>query len=210
MEKILLMGAGALARDIIDLVGPDRFAAAYVDAEYVSADTVDGLHIYTDLQQASRIASHYVLAISSIDHRERARKLAADSGLQPCTPVVSATARIARRVVLPGGCVVGHFSAVGPSARVGQDCLIMHGVVVGHDSVIEDNVVICAGVCLGGYVKLGARSFVGTNSVVSPQVSVGSDSFVAAGAACLRDAPANSRLLGNPAKRFANNKDELA
>lgn len=207
MEKILLVGAGALARDIIDLIGADRFVAAYVDAEFIQADSVDGVRICKEWRQAAQLASHYVLAVSSIEHRERASVLAAGAGLEPASPIVSITSRIASKATLARGCVVGHFSTVGPAVRIGLNSLIMHGVVVGHDSVIEENVVVCAGVCLGGYVTIGTRSFVGTNAVVAPKVNVGSDSFVAAGAACLRDAPANSRLIGNPAKRIASSEN---
>lgn len=207
MEKILLIGAGALARDIIDLVGPDRFVAAYVDAQFATADAVDGIRVYTDWQQAVRLASHYVLAVSSIDHRKLASALAGGAGLKPSSPIVSATAKIARSATLASGCVVGHFSAVGPAARIGLNSLLMHGVVVGHDSVIEENAVVCAGVCMGGYVTIGASSFVGTNAVMAPKINVGSGSFIAAGAACLRDAPANSRLIGNPAKRVASSEN---
>lgn len=93
-------------------------------------------------------------------------------------------------------------SAVGPATQIGLDCLIMHGVVVGHDSVVQSNVVFCPGVCVGGYARIGAGGFVGTNSVPAPRVNIGRDGFISAGAACLRDAPANSLLLGNPAKRL--------
>lgn len=201
MEKILLIGAGALACDIIDVVGADKFVAAYVDPQFAQADTVEGIRIYTDWKQAVQLASHYAIAVSSIDHRERARALAAEAGLEPSSPFVSTTARISRKATLARGCMVGHFSAIGSSAQLGLNCLIMPGVVIGHNSIIEDNVVVCAGVCIGGYVTIGAGSFIGTNAVLAPKISVGSKCFIAAGAACLRDAPANSKLIGNPAKR---------
>lgn len=198
----MLIGAGALAREFIDIFGADKFVAAYVDPQFAQADTVDGIPIYTDWNKAVNLASHYVLAVSSIDHRERARALAAGARLEPASPLVSPAARIATKAILARGCLVGHFSVVGPAAQVGLDCLIMYGVVVGHESVIEDNVVVCAGTSLGGYVTIGARSFVGTNAVLAPKINVGSDSFIGAGAACLRDAPTNSMLIGNPAKRM--------
>jgi acetyltransferase EpsM len=201
MEKILLIGAGAGARDMIDFFGADRFVAAYVDPQFAQAGNVDGVPIVIDWTQAIRMATHYMLAVSAIDHRERAVALAAAAGLIPASPLVSAMARVAATATLAPGCMVGHFSAVGSAARIDENCLIMHGVVVGHNSIIEPNVIVCAGVSIGGYVTLGARTFVGTNAVVAPSVSIGRDSFVAAGAACLRDAPANSSLIGNPAKR---------
>jgi sugar O-acyltransferase (sialic acid O-acetyltransferase NeuD family) len=201
MEKVLLIGAGALACDLIDLVGADKFVAAYVDPQFAQAESVDGVRICTDWNQAMQLASHYVLAVSSTEHRARARARAVEAGLEPSSPIVSTSARIARSATLARGCAVGYFSAVGPGARIGLDCLIMHGVVIGHNSIIEENVVVCAGVCMGGYVTIGAHSFVGTNAVLAPKVSVISGCFIAAGAACLRDVPANSLMIGSPARR---------
>ena len=202
MEKILLIGAGALACDFIDICGIDKFVGAYVDPQYADSDNVDGLRVLTDWQQAVKLATHYALAVSSLAHRERARAIATHAGLKPSSPLLSPLVRIAKTATLEPGCAAGHFVVVGPAARLGLDCMLMHGVVIGHDSCIADNVVICAGACLGGYVTLGARSFVGTNAVLAPRISIGCDSEIAAGAACLRDAPAFSQLIGNPAKRM--------
>lgn len=202
MEKILLIGAGALARDFVDLFVTNAFVGAYVDPQFAKAETLDGVRILTDWKRAVARATSYILATSSITHRERARSLAAVAGLPAAPPLISPMARIAKTATLGRGCVITHFSAVGPGARLGPDCLIMHGVVVGHDSVVEENVVFCPGVCVGGYVRIGAGCFVGTNSVLAPKVNIGCDGFISAGAACLRDAPANSLLMGNPAKRM--------
>jgi UDP-3-O-[3-hydroxymyristoyl] glucosamine N-acyltransferase len=202
MESILLIGAGALASDLIDMFGPGRFAGAYVDPEYRRGDELDGVPVYSHWTQAAAVASHYLLAVSSIEHRERAMALAADAGLIAASPMVSPCARVARSAELERGCVVAHFSAVGPQARVAANGLLMHGVVLGHNSVLEANVVVCAGVSIGGYVEIGSRSFIGTNAVLAPKIHLGPDSFVAAGAACLRSAPARSLLIGNPARRM--------
>ena len=201
MEKILLIGAGALACDIIEIFGASAFVAAYVDAPYARTDAVDGVPVCTDWRQAAQLATHYAMAVSAIDDRERFISRAAGAGLEPASPLVSPFARIARRAKLSRGCVIGHFVVVGPAVRLDPNCLVMHNVMIGHDSVMENNVVLCQSACLGGYVRIGARSFVGSNAVLAPKVGVGSDSFIAAGAACLRDAPANSQLIGNPAKR---------
>lgn len=196
------MGAGALACDLIDLFGQEAFVGAYVDPPFVRDETVGGVRVHSDWKQASSIATHYLLAVSSIAHRERASTLAREAGLLAAPPFVSPMARVSRTAQLAGGCVVANFSCVGPGAVLGLNGLLMHGVVLGHNSVVEDNVVVCAGASIGGYVSIGARNFIGTNAVLAPQVRLGSDCFVGAGAACLRDAPGNSLLLGNPARRM--------
>jgi UDP-3-O-[3-hydroxymyristoyl] glucosamine N-acyltransferase len=202
MEKVLLMGAGALAADLVDLFGAESFAGAYVDPAFHQAAHLEGVTIRSDWGLAAAAASHYVLATSSIEHRARARAQAESAGLKPASPMISPTARLARTARLSPGCLIGHFCAVGPATTVGVHGLLMHGVVLGHDAVLGENVVVCAGAAIAGYVKIGPGSFIGTLAVLAPKVDLGRDCVVSAGAACLRSAPDGSLLVGNPARRM--------
>jgi acetyltransferase-like isoleucine patch superfamily enzyme len=161
-----------------------------------------GLPLFTDWEEAAKVASHYVLALSDIDHRVRFRSLALASGLSPCSPLVSTMANITKSAVLGEGCVVGPFCWIGAFAKLSQDCFLMNHVIAGHDSVVGQNVVFCPGSNFAGYARIGPDCFIGSNAVISPKISIGARSFIAAGAACLRDAPEDSFLIGNPAKRI--------
>ena len=197
-----MIGAGALARDIIDLVGAGRFAAAYVDPQF-AVDSVAGVPVVTTWQEARRRSSHYVLATLDMAHRQRARQLAAAASLLPAPPIVSSLARVAGDARLDDGCVVGHFSVIGPAARLGVDTLVMHSALVAHDSVVEECTAICAGACINGNVRIGPRCFIGPNATLAPNIRIDHDSAVAAGAVCFRDATPHSFLVGNPARRTA-------
>lgn len=201
MEKILIIGSGALARDFVDIFGRDAFVGSYVDPQF-SATPVGGLPVFTNWQEARTRASHYIIGVSAIEHRERARLNALNAGLLPASPMISHAAIISPDASLFPGCVVTHFAVVGPSARLCEDVLVMHSAIVAHDSIVDVNSVLCVGVCLGGYVQIGAGCFIGANSVLAPKVKIGRSSFVAAGAACLRDAGPGSLLIGNPARRI--------
>jgi sugar O-acyltransferase (sialic acid O-acetyltransferase NeuD family) len=206
MNGIILIGAGSLSRDLIDCFGSATFAGIYVDPQFPAAP-IGGLPIVSDWESARKIASHYVLGVSDIEHRERARRAAANAGLTPAAPLVSHTAIVAADATLAAGCTVGHMAVIGPSARLDEDTLVMHAAIVAHDTVIGPNCVLCAGVSLGGYVGIGARTFVGSNAVIAPRVSIGAGAYIAAGAACFRDAEPGSRWIGNPARRSALSKD---
>jgi len=201
MEKILLIGAGALARDIIDAFGAERFAAAYVDPEFSQTSVIAGVPVCTDWREAVKLAPHYILAIASPTHRAQARARADELGLRPAPALATHLAYVAKSAKLDPGCLVGHFSTIGPEAHLEEHVLVMHNNVVGHDVLVGQCAVLCAGVMVGGYARIGARTFVGTNAVIGPHVNIGNESWVAAGAACLRDAPAGSRLVGNPARQ---------
>jgi len=200
VSKVVLIGAGALARDFIDAFGPAAFSGMMVDPQYVVAP-IHGVPVYTDWQDVRRVATHYVLAVSDIGHRVRALATVDAQGLLPAPPMVTGSAIVARDAVLEAGACVGHLAVVGPNAHLGVNSLVMHGAVVGHDAMIGANSVFCAGVSVGGNAVVGARCFVGANAMLAPRVRFGDDVYAAAASACFRDAEAGSRWIGNPARR---------
>ncbi|BDZ38659.1 serine acetyltransferase [Microbacterium suwonense] len=79
---------------------------------------------------------------------------------------------------------------IGETAEIGDDVMLYHGVTLGgrtrnsgkRHPTLEDGVAVGAGAKILGPVRIGARSVVGANAVVT------------------RDAPADSVLVGVPAK----------
>ncbi|WP_105567724.1 serine O-acetyltransferase EpsC [Microbacterium halophytorum] len=97
-----------------------------------------------------------------------------------------------------------------PGATIGRRFFIDHGsgVVIGETAEVGDDVMLYHGVTLGGtslskgkrHPTLGDRVAVGAGAKVLGPVTIGADSAVGANAVVIRDAPANSLLLGVPAK----------
>jgi serine O-acetyltransferase len=96
-----------------------------------------------------------------------------------------------------------------PGATIGRRLFIDHGsgVVIGETAEIGDDVTLYHGVTLGGttwrHVKrhptVGDRVLVGAGAKLLGPITIGSDSVVGAGAVVIRDAPANSLVVGMPA-----------
>lgn len=103
-------------------------------------------------------------------------------------------ARIGRRFFIDHGMGV----VIGETAEVGDDVMLYHGVTLGgrtrdhgkRHPTLEDGVAVGAGAKILGPVRIGARSVVGANAVVT------------------RDAPADSVLVGMPAKARPRDADE--
>ncbi|GGH49101.1 serine O-acetyltransferase EpsC [Microbacterium album] len=95
-------------------------------------------------------------------------------------------ARIGRRLFIDHG----HGVVIGETAEVGDDVLLYHGVTLGgrtrdagkRHPTLGDGVAVGAGAKVLGPVTIGARTAIGANAVVT------------------RDAPADSVLVGVPAK----------
>ncbi|AHW65029.1 serine O-acetyltransferase EpsC [Corynebacterium glyciniphilum] len=95
-------------------------------------------------------------------------------------------ATIGRRFFIDHGMGV----VIGETAEIGDDVMLYHGVTLGGSELVQrkrhptigDGVMVGAGAKVLGPITIGARSAIGANSVVT------------------KDAPADSILIGAPAK----------
>lgn len=97
-----------------------------------------------------------------------------------------------------------------PGAQIGRRFFIDHGmgVVIGETAEIGDDVMLYHGVTLGGRTRdsgkrhptLGDGVAVGAGAKILGPITIGAGSVVGANAVVTKDAPADSILVGVPAK----------
>ncbi|KAJ8430514.1 hypothetical protein Cgig2_012913 [Carnegiea gigantea] len=96
-----------------------------------------------------------------------------------------------------------------PGAEIGRGMLLDHatGVVIGETAVIGDNVSILHNVTLGGtgkicgdrHPKIGDGVLIGAGTCVLGNVRIGDGAKIGAGSVVLKEIPARTTAVGNPA-----------
>jgi sugar O-acyltransferase (sialic acid O-acetyltransferase NeuD family) len=98
------------------------------------------------------------------------------------------------------GCNIMQNVVITNDAQVGLGSLINIYSCIAHDVTVGDFCEICPNVNLLGNCKIANYTFVGTGSIVLPNVKVGNNVLVAAGSLVTRDLPDNCMAMGVPAK----------
>lgn len=95
---------------------------------------------------------------------------------------------------------------VSNNVSIGKGCIIYYNTVISHDCSINDFVEISPGANLLGRSIIGAFSQIGANSTILPDIKIGENVVVGAGAVVTKNLPDNCVAVGVPAKIIKTSK----
>ncbi|CAN5118688.1 acetyltransferase [soil metagenome] len=209
MERVVLVGASGLAREVLAVLREtaNDTVLGIVDDNAESLgpefDRVPVLGVIEDLYRFPD--ARPLLCVGSGSARERIAERLRVQGFGDASygTVVDPSVRN------PGGCPIGPGSillanvTMTADVSVGRHVVIMPGVTLTHDDVIEDFATIAAGVSLGGGARVRRAAYLGMNASVRQNVTVGRYGTLGMGAVLLGDLPDNETWAGVPAVPLA-------
>ena len=122
-----------------------------------------------------------------------------EAGLSVAT-LVHPRAVVARSAIVGDGAAIFPGAVLGAAVDVGVNAVCYSGVIVEHGCRIGDHAYLSPGVVLSGEVTLETGAFIGAGAVVVPGVTIGKRAVVGAGAVVVRDVPAETTVVGVPAR----------
>ena len=111
-----------------------------------------------------------------------------------------------RHATIETGVQVMAGAVVQADAHVSTNTLINTGAVVDHGCSVGAHCHVASGATLSGDVQLGSEVHVGTGAAVIQGVSIGDRSVVGAGAVVVKDVPADTVVVGVPARPMTRSR----
>lgn len=112
------------------------------------------------------------------------------------------TAVVGENVSIGEGTAVMANAVINPSVSIGKHCIINTGAVIEHDNRLESYVHISPKAVLCGTVSIGEGTHVGAAAVVKNNLSVANDVIIGVGAAVVKDIDKAGVYAGVPAKEL--------
>lgn len=141
--------------------------------------------------------SSFIIAIGNNDIRKKVQEKY--HNLEFYT-AIHPSAVIGENVRINDGTVVMANAVINSGTVIGKHCIINTGSIVEHDNKIDDFVHISPGAVLCGTVSVGEKTHVGAGAVVINNVEVVKESIVGAGAVVVKDIEKPGIYIGVPAR----------
>jgi sugar O-acyltransferase (sialic acid O-acetyltransferase NeuD family) len=209
---LLLVGAGGLARETLELVralnagarawrvvgllddDPDMQGRSVHDVEVIGPS--EAVHDHP----AARVA----VCVASPGNPEGRLAVVSRLGLvaERYATLVHPTAVVARSASVGSGSILHAGTVLTADVTLGTHVVVMPQVVLTHDDRIGDGVTFGAGVRVAGGVTIESGAYVGSGALLREHVVVGSGSVIGMGAVVTQSVPAAEVWAGVPARRL--------
>ncbi|MGV3523080.1 MAG: NeuD/PglB/VioB family sugar acetyltransferase [Candidatus Sericytochromatia bacterium] len=206
--RLLIWGAGALGRSVVEMVQslpetPYTEIAFVVDGP--APAEIMGLPVRGDRRVLAELdpATHRVCLASALPVHRLAMLDFLDSLGLTAASVVDPRALVRPSAQLGDGCIVFPNAVIHTAAQLGRAVLVQTGSSVSHDNVIGEGCTLHAGVNLLGAVTLAEGARVGAGALIHSELNIGRWSLVGMGAVVLASVPDYATVAGHPARLIA-------
>lgn len=209
-KKIIILGVGGTSVDILDTIEDINAAAGrrydligfLDDNPAAGGQVIHGVKVLGTLSQAREYPDCvFIGGISSPSLFAQRAAIIRKTGipLERFETICHPSASISRLAALGRGTLILQNVTINANARVGHHVIVLPNTVISHDDEIGDFTSLASAVVLSGGVKVGPSCYLGANCSVKEHVSIGEGSLVGMGSVVLKDVPAGTVVVGNPA-----------
>jgi sugar O-acyltransferase (sialic acid O-acetyltransferase NeuD family) len=209
-QKLLLVGAGGLAREAAEAVrATNNVSPAWDVLGFVDDDpakhrsVVGGVPVLGPVETVHDHPNALVLICPGRPDNYSTRCLLADRldlDEERYATVIHPTATVGTTCeVGPGSVLLAHVDLTS-DVTIARHVIVMPQVVLTHDVTVDDFATIASGVRLGGACHVGRGAYLGSGACIREGIDVGEWALVGMGSVVTHDVPARRVWYGVPAR----------
>jgi len=210
MRKLIILCAGDFGREIANVVERINDAAdepqwellGFVDDNMsLQGKLVDGYPVLETIDDLNGCTEErYVICSAGVAKtRKKILERITNQKIKFAT-LIDPDARVYRDANVGEGSIICGGSILAIGVQVKKHVIVNLNCSLGHDSIYEDYCVVNPGVNVSGNVHVKECCDLGTGAKVIQGLSIGPNTVIGAGAAVIRDIPADCLAVGVPAK----------
>jgi sugar O-acyltransferase (sialic acid O-acetyltransferase NeuD family) len=201
-SPLILVGTLGLGQEVLQAArstGSFELLGFVDDNETLRGEVFDGVKVLggLDVLGAYPDAQVVLCAGRGTDRRTLSERLAFPDGRY--ASVVHSNATVSGSSILAPGTILLAGSVLTSDVALGRHVVIMPNVCLTHDDVVEDYATLCAGVIVGGRVRIERGAYIGMNASVRERCVIGAEVVIGMGSVVLNDVPAGQVWMGVPA-----------
>lgn len=206
MKTLLIVGAGGLGREVLDIVHESHRAqyrdVSFIDDAVEPQTFVHGVRVIGHRAILSSIRPETVDVCVAIGNPASRQALILDIERygHSFATIIDPSALVRPCATVHKGAIVGPHAVISCNATIGAHAVVNIQAVVGHDVSIGSYTVIGAGALLSGGASIGDGVLIGAGASILLGTTVGNWSKVAMGAAVFTNVADRTTVLGNPAR----------
>lgn len=205
--RIVIIGAreDGHARVVLDAIraGSEHTITGFIDDNTsLQGEDVLGVPVLGNVAHMGKFRHAFDAAIVAVGDNTARMNLSMELAKQSISfvTIVHPRAIVAADVQLGTGTFVAAGAIINTGTIVGNSAIINTGATVDHDNIIDNYVHVGPGVHTAGRVHVGQCTFLGIGSRVIPDVIIGKNVVIGAGAVVLKNVPDGATCVGVPAR----------
>ena len=215
MKDLYIVGAGGMGREVLNIVlDIHRFTGQQWNIKGFLDDTPDPLAgKKCDCAVVGTIQDYYpkpndILAMGIANPADKKRLASLLKGRGATFErIVHTYHNGGLHNVVGEGIVIYPGFGMSVNCRIGDFCTLLT-CSLGHDVVVGDYSTISTNCNVMGKVNIGEGVFMGGNSAIAPNVSIGDWSYLCLGSMVMKDVAPGDKVMGNPARAVGRAADD--
>ncbi len=211
MNKIAIIGAGGLGREVLWLINqinnqhPTWQFIGYFDDNPHKQSESNVLGNVDDLLNLNENISISIAIADGAVRKEITNRLGNKAFEFPV--LIHPRAILDKSQLKIGkGCIITANVVLTTNINIGEFVLLNLACTIGHDVTIDGYCSIMPGAHLSGNVKIGNQTLIGTGAQILQNIKVGSNVKVGAGAVVNKDVPNEVTVVGVPGKILTHDR----